>query len=169
MSMSSNELHKNIVKKFFEKRKRISKGFPSPEFVGYLSHSGEKYSLKDFRGQYLYIDIWATWCAPCIREIPYLKSVQKMYKDSSKITFLNISIDNPKEDFEKWKRMVRKKELGGVSLIADNMKKSDFIADYVVTGLPRFILIDPQGYIVSPNAPRPSDPDLIELFIQEGI
>ena len=60
--------------------------------------------------------------------------------------------------------MVTKKELGGIQLMAENDWKSSFAVDYNILGIPRFILIDPAGNIVSADAPRPSDPKLRELL-----
>ena len=60
--------------------------------------------------------------------------------------------------------MIIDKELGGMQLFADNNWKSQFIEDYLIKGIPRFILIDPSGKIVNSNAPRPSDKKLISLF-----
>ena len=110
------------------------------------------------------VDFWATWCGPCIREIPSLKKVEKQYHGKN-IQFLSISIDD-KKDHQKWKDMIKEKELGGIQLFADNVWESKFVADYYVKGIPKFILLDPQGNIVVPNAPRPSDPKLIELFTE---
>ena len=76
---------------------------------------------------------------------------------------MSISIDEPK-DYDKWKAMVSDKELGGIQLMADNNWNSKFVKDYAILGIPRFILIDPQGNIVSADAPRPSDPELRKLI-----
>ncbi|WP_394363719.1 TlpA family protein disulfide reductase, partial [Cellulophaga lytica] len=62
------------------------------------------------------------------------------------------------------KQMVVDKELGGIQLIADNNFESDFIQDYVIQGIPKFILLDTEGNIVNANAPRPSDPKLKEVL-----
>jgi hypothetical protein len=56
------------------------------------------------------------------------------------------------------------KKLTGIQLFADQNWKSKFVTDYVINGIPRFILIDPQGNIVNSNAPRPSSIKLVELF-----
>jgi len=60
--------------------------------------------------------------------------------------------------------MVADKELGGVQLFADNDWSSKFVTDYKINGIPRFILIDPSGNIVSADAPRPSTEDLKVLL-----
>ncbi len=129
----------------------------SPTF-DYVNYKGGKSKLEDFKGKYVYIDVWATWCGPCRAEIPHLKAVEEKYHDKN-IAFVSISIDVQK-DFEKWKKFVAEKELGGVQLFADNDWKSEFIKSYNINGIPRFILIDPTGKIVKADAARPSSPDL---------
>ena len=79
-----------------------------------------------------------------------------------------MSVDAPK-DHETWKKMIIEKELGGIQLFADNSWKSDFVKNYKINGIPRFILIDPAGNIVSADAPRPSSEDLIKMFDEENI
>lgn len=144
-----------------EKIRKLQVGMPSASFA-YQSIDGETVSLEDLSGKYLYIDVWATWCGPCLREIPSLKSLENDYHDAP-IEFVSISIDVEK-DFEKWQTMVADKELKGVQLFADNDWQSEFVKAYAIDGIPRFIVIDPQGNIVNPNAPRPSDPEIRELF-----
>lgn len=132
-------------------------GKPSPTFT-YENHKGGMSSLSDFKGKYVYIDVWATWCGPCLAEIPHLKKVEADYHDKN-IVFVSISID-AKKDHEKWKNMVDQKQLGGVQLFADNDWNSKFVTDYGIQGIPRFILIDPNGNVVESDASRPSNPDL---------
>ncbi len=61
-------------------------------------------------------------------------------------------------------KIIGKKELGGIQLFSDNSWKSKFVQDYKINEISRFILIDPEGKIVSADAPRPSDDKLIEKF-----
>lgn len=132
-------------------------GNPSPEF-DYENHKGGKTKLSDLKGKYVYIDLWATWCGPCRQEIPYLQKIEEKYQGKN-IEFVSISIDNAKDN-EKWKNFVTAKHLGGVQLFADKDWGSDFVVKYGVTGIPRFILIDPKGNIVNSDAARPSSPEL---------
>jgi thiol-disulfide isomerase/thioredoxin len=134
-------------------------GNPSPSF-DYVNYAGGKSKLEDFKGKYVYIDVWATWCGPCRQEIPFLKKAEEKYHGKN-ITFISISIDKLK-DQEKWKTMIKEKELGGVQLFADNDWNSKFVQDYKITGIPRFILIDPKGNIVKADAARPSSAELIK-------
>lgn len=153
---------KEDLKTNFDTAKKLVKGKPSPTFANYENHKGGTTSLEDLKGKYVYVDVWATWCGPCKAEIPSLKKVEKEYHGKN-IAFVSTSIDAIK-DHDTWVKMVKDKELGGVQLMADKAWKSQFVLDYGINGIPRFILIDPSGNIVSADAPRPSDPKLKELF-----
>ena len=142
---------------------KLGVGKPSPDFKDYTNYKGGKSSLSDYRGSYVYIDVWATWCVPCIYEIPFLAKVEKQYEGKN-IKFLSISADQPKDE-QKWRNMIKDKDMShGIQLMADNATESQFFMDYYIYGIPRFILIDPQGNIVSYDAPRPSEERLKELF-----
>ncbi len=153
-------------------RTEFPKGAPSPIFVNYENFSGGNTSLSDLKGKYVYMDIWATWCGPCIKEIPSLKKVEKQFEGKN-IEFASISVDDGRgykgdasAAYGGWKNMIAKKELGGMQLLADNGFRSQFIRDYKISAIPRFILIDPEGNIVNADAPRPSNPQLVALFNQ---
>ncbi|MEZ4875497.1 MAG: TlpA disulfide reductase family protein [Flavobacteriaceae bacterium] len=143
-------------------RENLPAGTPSPVFEAYENHAGGTTSLTDLKGKYVYIDVWATWCGPCKAEIPFLKEVERTYHDKN-IAFVSISVDREK-DHDKWVAMVSEKELGGIQLFAPNDWKSQFVKDYYINGIPRFILIDPNGNIVTPDAPRPSQEKLKEML-----
>ena len=154
---NSNPSSENLQKltEHYNKLKTITAGNPSPTF-SFENHKGGNTSLADLKGKYIYIDVWATWCGPCLREIPFLKDVEKDFS-GKKFQVVSISIDEPK-DYDKWKSMVTENNLGGIQLMADNNWNSSFVKDYAILGIPRFILLDPDGKIVAADAPRPSDP-----------
>lgn len=158
MTSKINEKYASIMK--------IRPGSPSPSFT-YYNHDGTETSLEELAGKYVYVDVWATWCGPCIGEIPSLKEVEADYHDKN-IEFVSISIDDL-DDKEKWEKFVVDRELGGVQLFSDNSWQSKFITDYAIEGIPRFILIDPEGKIVTPDAMRPSNPELREQFDELGV
>jgi thiol-disulfide isomerase/thioredoxin len=167
LKMSNDtEFKENLTKKY-KNLLTLSKGLPSPKFMKYENHKGGVTSLDDLKGKYVYVDVWATWCGPCKREIPFLKEVEKKYHNKN-IEFVSLSVDAIK-DHDKWVKMVSEKELTGIQLFSDKSWKSEFVTDYGIEGIPRFILIDPAGNIVSANAPRPSSPDLIKMFDEENI
>lgn len=144
------------------------KGNPSPTFKDYLSSTGDLVSLDSFKGKYTYIDVWATWCKPCTDEIPYIKEFLNT-EEAKKINVVSISVDKPKNE-EKWKEMVAKE---GVEqwhqLKADSAFNSSFIKEYDINSIPRFILLDPQGIVVNPNAPRPSSDEFKEMISELNI
>ncbi len=167
MENISNERYKKEITEKYNQLKTTLPGQKSPLFTNYQNANGGTNSLSDFLGKYVYIDVWATWCGPCKAEIPYLKEVEKKYHDKN-IVFISLSVDNIKS-IDRWKKFVNDKELGGVQVIADKERESDFIKKYQIEGIPRFILIDPNGKIISADAPRPSDKKLIELFNEHRI
>ena len=128
----------------------------------YPNQSEELISLSSFRGSIVYVDVWATWCGPCIAEIPSLERLQKDYQDKN-IVFLSVSVDTDKDA---WEKMLIDDELGGVQLWADGW--SELTKSYAIFGIPRFMLIDKTGHLISVDAPRPSSNE-IRTLIEERI
>lgn len=129
----------------------------APNFE-YENHLSGKTSLESLKGKYVYIDVWATWCAPCRQEIPFLQKIEEKFHGKN-IAFVSISVDVEK-DHDKWKKFVTEKNLGGIQLFADNNWNSDFIKAFGINSIPRFILIDPTGNVIDADAHRPSEPEL---------
>ena len=136
---------------------KIKKGTESPKFT-FKDISNKVYSLDDFKGKYVFIDVWATWCGPCLKQIPALKELEHIYKDKD-IVFVSISVDIS-DAYNKWKKMVDEKELGGIQLFADNSFESKFIKAYGISSIPRFIIVDKEGKIYDENADKPSTESL---------
>ena len=145
----------------------------SPKFENYIDITGGKKSLDFFKGKYVYIDVWATWCGPCIQQIPYLETLEKEYHNKN-IEFISISTDEARRSGgsweaaeKKWRDFVKKRNMSGVQLWSG--QDYSFQQAYEINGIPRFILIGPEGKIVDANAPRPSEPRLKTLFTSLGI
>ncbi|PNQ72371.1 thioredoxin [Hanstruepera neustonica] len=169
------ESYKRYIGDAITLKNELPKGADSPTFEDYENFDGSTTSLADLKGKYVYIDVWATWCGPCKAEIPALKEIEKEYHDKN-IQFVSMSIDDDRthggswdKAREDWKAMVKDKELGGVQIFAPNGWQSEFVQNYKINGIPRFILIDPDGKVVTPDAPRPSSPKLKELFTELSI
>ncbi|NNE54976.1 MAG: TlpA family protein disulfide reductase [Flavobacteriales bacterium] len=126
---------------------------------------GNKVSLASLKGKVVYVDVWATWCGPCKREIPHLQDIEHDYHGRN-VSFVSVSVD---EDEEAWRNMVTEKELGGIQLLADSAWKSSICTDYKINGIPRFLLIDTDGMIVSADAPRPSSGEKLRGMIEEAL
>ena len=128
-----------------------------PSFT-FTDINGKKVSIEDFRGKYVYIDCWATWCGPCKAELPALQKLEEKYKDRN-IVFVSISSDRDKKA---WEKMVKLDKLGGIQLnIGDDQS---FHKAMKISSIPRFMLVDPEGYFVSDNATRPSNSQTEILF-----
>lgn len=160
----------NYLKGSIELKTEMPEGSPSPTFTDYENVDGSTTSLRNLKGKYVYVDVWATWCGPCKAEIPHLKELEKEYHGRN-IQFLSLSVDDDRthggswdKARQDWKAMIADKELGGIQLFAPNGWQSDFVTAYKIKGIPRFILIDPAGNIVTPDAPKPSSAKLKELL-----
>ncbi len=146
-----------LFKQACDKWDKAAVGRLSPDFAG-VELDGRQLSLKDFRGKYIYIDMWATWCGPCQKELPFLKKLAEKFEGRN-IVFLGLSID---ADKAKWEARVKSGELCGTQLYIG--KGSKFQTDYRISGIPRFILIDPNGRIVNPDMTRPSSEDTEKIL-----
>ncbi|MEN9449007.1 TlpA disulfide reductase family protein [Sediminibacterium sp.] len=115
------------------------------------------------RGKPILIDCWASWCGPCITEMPYSKVLEKKYGD--KIDFIYLSFD--KSNFS-WLRKMRALNIQKNSYLLDNNFNSNFATYFGISSIPRYILIDKEGKLLLPNAPRPSEKklndELLKLF-----
>jgi len=160
MSFARNETYKNEIQEIYQNYKKISKGTISPTFELY-DINDRLITLESLKGKLVYIDIWATWCVPCIREIPSLKKLEKEFENEN-IEFVSICFSDTKENFE---RMVKEKELGGIQLFAPDDSIS-FFKDYFLNGIPRFIFVDKNGKIIDGNAYHPSNPKLKNEFLK---
>lgn len=142
----------NKVTKKFEKS-NVAVGAFAPQF-SFTDIEDEVINLKDLQGKYTYINFWTTWSEPSKEELTYFNGLVAKY--GSKINFVNISIDY-KRDIKTWKSFVTNENLKGIQLIADNDWKSDFITSFDIVKIPRAILIDEDGKIVSLNTSLPSE------------
>ncbi|MGX5816848.1 TlpA family protein disulfide reductase [Chitinophaga lutea] len=137
-------------------------GTPAIDFR-YPDIDGKSTALSDFKGKVVVVDVWATWCGPCKAEIPALKKMEEEMRGQD-VVFMSVSVDEQK-DFQKWKDFVAKEELKGVQLFASGW--SDIAKFYEIKGIPRFMVFNKKGEIVSTDAPRPSSPELKLLLTDE--
>ncbi|GAB3503581.1 hypothetical protein GCM10027442_04700 [Emticicia fontis] len=141
---------------------KISKGNKAFEIEG-KNISDKTVKLSDFNGKIVYIDLWATWCGPCIKEFPNSVALQKKFKANKEIIFLFVSLD---KDRNKWKNyLLKHPELTGIhiNLLAPELEKT--MQNYNVNSVPRYILIDKIGGIISSSADAPSS-DKIESTLR---
>lgn len=161
IALTKDEYFKNVLLSKIENEGKFINGSSAPDFE-LNDQNGNKVRLADFKGKNIYIDFWATWCKPCVAEIPDLKKLEEKFKDKN-IVFLSISLDSPK-DVEKWKNFITNKELGGTQLIVENAWQSKIVKEYTIESIPRFVIIDTEGVLIDIKAPRPSSGKAIKAI-----
>lgn len=155
------EAKKEMAAKYKEMTELVP-GKLAPDFE--MKDAGGKVSkLSDLRGKVLYIDVWATWCGPCVGEIPYFEKKHAQYKDNPDIEFVSISVDI---NVAGWKKKLAEDNPAWKQYIVDKGTKSELSRKYGINGIPRFMLIDKDGKIITVNAPRPSD-DKIDTYLEK--
>ena len=139
-------------------------GQPAPD-AQLTTPDGQKVQLSSLlKGKFTYIDVWATWCAPCCKEIPHIEKLAEKYKGNDKVQFLSISID---QNEKAWKAKLEKDKPQWPQFIIQGDAQEQFAKDWGITGIPRFIMISPDGTIYSPDASRPSQPDTQHTIDQQ--
>ena len=127
--------------------------------------SGKKYHLTDFKGKLLLLDFWASWCAPCKVQIPFMKDLEKIYAGKS-IVIASVSLDVGKEA---WIKGVKDEDLHNLVLHAEKNFKDPFVVAYGINSIPRFMLIDAEGKIISDNMPRPQSKKEVMALIDADL
>lgn len=122
-------------------------------------------SVEVYKGAFVYIDFWATWCKPCIREFPDLAILKEEYKDEN-IKFVSISIE---QERDQWVSYVNRENLTGYHYWVDLPNKKIYDEGFNITMIPRFVLIDDEGNIVDANAPRPSSGAEIRQLLDNAL
>jgi len=169
---------RNAIKEFFPRIEKIQDSvyrstlkesyYSMLKFgIGDLAHdfisrdiNGKEISLNSFKGKLIVLDVWATWCVPCLQQMPYFDALREKYKDHPNIAFISLSIDDNKA---KWSKKVLADQLKGTQLIIEKEK----MKDYRISGIPRTIIIDENYKIFELFGPRPSDKELKAIIEQK--
>lgn len=115
--------------------------------------------LSDLKGTPLYIDVWATWCGPCLAESPYFEALGKRYPG---IKFVSISTDEKREVWHKFKTA-----RGVHDSIVELWAGREVTQKWDIEAIPRFVLIDADFEIVTLDAPRPSQTERITPLLDK--
>jgi thiol-disulfide isomerase/thioredoxin len=121
---------------------------------------------KRFRGKVVYIDFWATWCAPCRVELPQFTKLSDSYKGKD-IEFIYLCIKSPKGD---WETLLKSRNLISNQYYLDMVQSDVFMNKLGIIGFPTYYLLNKKGEIVIKNAPGPSTNSIgkeIELLLKE--
>src|SRR5690606_33889103 len=129
-----------------KKLKRLAVGQPAPEIESFTPDN-KKVKLSDFRGPYVLVDFWASWCAPCRQENPNIVAQYHVYKDKG-FTVLGVSLDNNPGS---WMRAIEADQLEWTQVSDLQAWQSDLILDYRIQAIPTSYLLDPEGKILAKN------------------
>ena len=102
---------------------------------------GDTLDFEDLKGKVVFINFWATWCAPCVAEMPSINSLYKIYEDNSEVVFVMINVENKEE---KVRKFIKKKEFSFPIYLPN---ASQIPRVYESKGIPTTFVIDKDGYI----------------------
>ncbi|MFP4064622.1 MAG: redoxin family protein [Bacteroidales bacterium] len=160
MDLATSDKFKELVDAEYQQALDLSPGKPAPEFT-LTDINGEEVSLSDFSGQVVYLDFWASWCGPCMREVPYARELKTRMEGHDDLVFLYISVDT---DEEAWRSKVAEENIKGVHLNVSGFSH-EVPASYNLRGVPTFYLIGRDGHIIDNRPPRPSHEDIDEVLL----
>jgi thiol-disulfide isomerase/thioredoxin len=114
-------------------------------------------ALSSLKGKIIYIDLWATWCGPCMAEMPFLEKLKDKYSANPDVEIVSLSID---DNDAVWLRDLERRKAGGHQWRIERAK----LVDYQIEGIPRYILINKNFVIAEMDAPHASDSRISELI-----
>jgi thiol-disulfide isomerase/thioredoxin len=133
---------------------RIMPGNPAP-LSTLKDAEGKEYTFADFKDKVLVIDVWATWCHSCLVNMHKFAGMRQWFSKEGDVCFITVSIDRS-EDKEIWMEALKKHNMRGMlNLFPDCEAQSQFETDFMISGVPRYIIIGKKGEIVSAHAPTP--------------
>lgn len=163
------EYLKGIVKEYalsekfideYLKHKAVLVGADFPAEVVLETSDGEVVDFSAFKGKFVYVDLWASWCGPCCKEVPYLQALEKEFEDGD-VVFVSISTD---VDTDSWKAKMKELDMHGNQLHDRDGNLSKVLN---VGGIPFFVIYDKEGRLHTYGAQRPSTGEPLKQFLRE--
>ena len=161
MASAVSEDLKQRVTTTWEGIQALMPGNPAPDFT-MTDINGNEVSLCDFWGNVVYLMFWASWCGPCMRQVPPAKELKKRLADREDLVFLYVSIDT---DTTAWRNTVERNEITGVHFNTPGRERG-VPALYQVKWIPTFFVIGKDGNILDNRPPQPSDPGVDEMLLK---
>jgi thiol-disulfide isomerase/thioredoxin len=153
-----------VINKAIKLKRKLGTGQQAPDFE-FTTIDGKKMKLSDLKGKVVYIDFWASWCGPCMQEVPHAQKLEEHFSGRD-VVFLNISLD---EKAEAWKNAIEKKQIQGMHTRQDGGWKAPVAVQYGIQGIPAYFLIDKNGRFVTETTPRPSETENLTTLIEKAL
>lgn len=137
--------------------------------------NGDTVRLSDFRGKVVYIDFWGTWCFPCLKEMPNSLALMEKFKGED-VVFLYVGLEAGEEQITEWREFItgkrkfsyapflEQREYPGVHVLAEGQFGNPALRPFLIRYAPTYMLIDREGMIAKPRAPRPGSPEIEGLI-----
>ncbi len=142
--------YKNALERSLTSLLAFGKGDKAADFIA-TDKEGRKVPLSNLKGKVIFVDIWATWCGPCMAEMPHFEALKAKYKGNPSVVFVSLSID---DDQAMWQRSIEARKAAGYQWLIDR----NHLSAYNIVGIPRTLLINKDFRIVELNGEMPSDP-----------
>ena len=146
------------VKEFMKYRSTIP-GAPFPEGIELVDEAGNTVDFSKFKGKYVYLDLWASWCGPCCDEVPHMKRLEKELENKD-VVFVSVSCDT---DVQAWKNKMKALDMHGVQLLD---KDNSLGTALNVKGIPFFLIYDKNGNLHTYGARRPSTGRVLKELLE---
>lgn len=149
-----------VYQQTYEANHRLYPGNVAPDF-SFTDTKGVKHRLSEYRGKLLLVDIWGTWCVPCLQELPHLKALQQKYGSRKDVQIMSVACD---KQTARWKTFLAKHSMPWHQYLIS--RDGDKVLDtvYHVIGIPRFIVVGRDGKLISADSLRPSDKEFAAWF-----
>ncbi len=135
--------------KMLNPRTRIAKGKPVPDFSVELIEGGQRLTNVDLRGKFYLLDFWATWCGPCVGEMPHLHQAYERFKDKG-FVILSLSLDRAPEDVARFRQ--KRWAMPWLHAFLAGGPQNEVAQAFEVVGIPKPILVGPNGIVLEVDA-----------------
>ena len=147
-----------------EKETRLRPGDEAPYF--YLKDTLRVFhTLTDYKDRIVYLHFWATWCGPCLQELPSINQLATKLTNKNAV-IINICLD---DNYDGWKEIIEKEKLEGINLICSGNWSNDLQAKYSFNKIPHYAIVDKEGLLVSTDSKRPNEvfEDLLTIIEEQ--